>query len=56
MIHHAHEERRVLVRSVLAGEKLGGVVEELVEHLPLDVTRELGFGRVCRERVHAKWL
>jgi hypothetical protein len=56
MIHHAHEERRALVRAVLRLEELGGVVEELVEHFPLDVTGELRFGRLSCERVHAEWL
>ena len=56
MIEHAEEDRRVFIRPVLRCEELRTVVEELAEHFPLDVTGELGFGRVRWERVHAEWL
>src|SRR5213592_1804411 len=56
MIQGADEKGRAFVRPVLRLEELGRVVEVLVEHLPLDVTCELGFGRIRCEHVHAEWL
>ena len=45
MVDHQQEQARALVRVVGLVQQVGGVPEELVEHLPLHRSRQLG-GRI----------